>query len=270
MKRTATALAATLVTVAVSGVAVTGIGVQFIGVSSLGVSGFEAAAQSATTLPATTAAPTTPVTTAAPTTPATTVPVTTTTSPATTTSATSSTSTTSTATSTTTTSAGSSVSGTRIAVIVIIVVVGLVLIGGLYFLFARNRQRTQWSSSAQAVAADALALSTAVERGIPLLRNPTTAAQVWVDLNSRAARIRSGLTSLAAGAPDQRGAAATTRAAQALESLLSTIDTDRGLRMGPPPPTDEQLAYSEALLSQRSVELGRAAHDIESAAAPPA
>ena len=83
------------------------------------------------------------------------------------------------------------------------------------------------------MAADALALSTAVERGIPLLRNPTTAAQVWVDLNSRAARVRSGLTSLAAGAPDQRGAAATTRAAQALESLLSTIDTDRGLRMGP-------------------------------------
>ncbi len=270
MKRTATALAATLVTVAVSGVAVTGIGVQVIGVPSLGVSGFEAAAQSATTLPptspATTAAPTTPVTTAAPTTPATTAPVTTTTSPATTTSATSSTSTTS----TTVTSASNSVSGTRIAVIVIIVVVGLALIGGLYFLFARNRQRTQWSSSAQAVAADALALSTAVERGIPLLRNPTTAAQVWVDLNSRAARVRSGLTSLAAGAPDQRGAAATTRATQALESLLSTIDTDRGLRVGPPPPTDEQLAYSEALLSQRSVELGRAAHDIESAASPPA
>ncbi len=103
-----------------------------------------------------------------------------------------------------------------------------------------------------------------------MLRNPTTAAQVWVDLNNRAARVRSGLTSLAAAAPDQRGAAAITRATQALESLLSTIDTDRSLRIGPPPPTDEQLAYSEALLSQRSVELGRAAHDIESAASPPA
>jgi hypothetical protein len=134
------------------------------------------------------------------------------------------------------------------------------LIAGLYFLLARNRQRSQWSSSAQVVAADAAALATAVERGIPLLRNPTTAAQVWVDLNSRAARVRSSLTSL------QRASAATTRANQALESLLSTIDTDRGLRMGPPSPTDEQLAYSEALLSQRAVELGRAAHDLESVA----
>ena len=140
------------------------------------------------------------------------------------------------------------------------------MIAGLYFLFARNRQRSQWSSSAQVVAADAAALATAVEGAIPLLRNPTTAAQVWVDLNGRAARVRSSLTSLAAAAEDQRASAATTRANQALESLLSTIDTDRGLRMGPPSPTDEQLAYSEALLSQRAVELRRAALDLESVA----
>jgi hypothetical protein len=153
-------------------------------------------------------------------------------------------------------------------VIVIIVLVGAALIAGLYFLFARNRQRTQWSSSAQVVAADALALSSAVERGIPLLRNPTTAAQVWVDLNSRAARVRSGLGSSAAASPDQSAGAATTRVSQAVESLVSAIDTDRGLRMGPPAPTDEQLAYSEALLSQRAVEVGRAAHDLEAAATP--
>jgi hypothetical protein len=144
--------------------------------------------------------------------------------------------------------------------------VGIALIAGLYLLFARNRQQSQWSSSAQVVAADTASLATAVERSIPLLRNPTTAAQVWVDLNSRAARARSGLGSLAAAAQDQRASAATTRANQALESLLATIDTDRGLRLGPPSPTDEQLAYSEALLSQRAAELGRAAQDLESAA----
>ncbi len=205
-----------------------------------------------TTAPVTTA----PVTTAPPNTPVTTAPVTTTSSPVTTTSA-----------STTTTSAtsgtSSNVSTSRIVVIVIIVVVGAALIAGLYFLFARNRQRTQWSSSAQVVAADALALSSATERGIPLLRNPTTAAQVWVDLNNRAVRVRSGLASLAAASPDQRAAAAAARVSHAVESLLSTIDTDRGLRLGPPSPTDEQLAYSEALLSQRAVEVGRAAHDLE-------
>jgi hypothetical protein len=256
MKRTASALAVGLVTVAVWAFPAAA----------------RASAQSATTLPATTAPVTTapvttapvttaPVTTAPPTTPVTTAPVTTTSSPVTTTSA-----------STTTTSASSgtssNVSTSRIVVIVIIVVVGAALIAGLYFLFARNRQRTQWSSSAQSVAADALALSSATERGIPLLRNPTTAAQVWVDLNNRAARVRSGLGSLASASPDQRAGAAAARVSQAVESLLSTIDTDRRLRLGPPSPTDEQLAYSEALLSQRAVDVGRAAHDLEAAANP--
>ncbi len=81
-------------------------------------------------------------------------------------------------------------------------------------------------------------------------------------------RVRSGLASLAAASPDQRAAAAAARVSQAVESLLSTIDTDRGLRLGPPSPSDEQLAYSEALLSQRAVEVGRAAHDLEAAATP--
>ena len=116
--------------------------------------------------------------------------------------------------------------------------------------------------------ADAAALASATERGIPLLRNPNTAAQVWVDLNNRANRVRSGLTGLATSAPDQRASAATTRATHALESLLGAIDTDRGLRLGPPAPTNDQIAYSEAILSQRAVELGRAAQDIESAATP--
>jgi len=118
------------------------------------------------------------------------------------------------------------------------------------------------------VAADAGALAAAVERGLPLLRNPNTAAQVWVDLNSRAARVRTGLTSLTAVSPEARATAATSRVAQALEAVQSTIDTDRGLRMGPPPPTDEQLAYSEALLSQRGAELGRAAQELEGVATP--
>jgi hypothetical protein len=271
MKRSASAFAAALLMMAVSALPAIAQAATTAPPTSAAITA--AATTPATTAPDTTAPVTTapdttapvttaPVTTAPPTTPATTAPALTTTTSAVTTTTSSSTS--------TTTAASSSVSGTRIAVIVIIVVVGLALIAGLYFLFARNRQRTQWSAIAQEVAADALALSTAVERGLPLLRNPTTAAQVWVDLNSRAGRVRAGLRSLATAAPDQRASAAATRTSQALESLLSTIDTDRGLRMGPPQPGDEQIAYSEALLSQRAVELGRAAHDLESVASPPA
>ena len=248
MRKTAAALSLAIVIVALS-------------------AGSATAQSTVTTVPATTAVTTVAATTAV-TTVATTAPVTTV-APATTvaTTAPATTATTSPFTTTTATSSSSSgVSGSRIAVIIIIVVVGVALIAGLYFLFARNRQRSEWSSSAQVVAADIASLATAVDRGIPLLRNPTTAAQVWVDLNSRAARARGGLGSLAAAAQDQRASAATTRANQALESLLSTIDTDRALRMGPPPPSDEQLAYSEALLTQRAAELGRAAHDLESVA----
>ena len=243
------------------GIVLPGFFVAAVAIAAL--SAAPAAAQSAaTTLPATP-----PATTVATTTPTTTAPVTTTTrARPTTTSTTTATSTT--VTTSTSTATSSSVSGGRIAAIAIIVVVGIALVAGLYFFIARNRQRSQWTSNAQAVSADAAALASAVERGIPLLRNPTAAAQVWVDLNNRANRVRSGLTSLATSAPDQRASAATTRATHALESLVGAIDTDRGLRLGPPTPADDQIAYSEALLSQRAVELGRAAQDIASAAAP--
>jgi hypothetical protein len=173
-----------------------------------------------------------------------------------------------TVTTSTTTTTSSSVSGGRIAAIVIIVVVGIALVAGLYFLIARNRQRSQWTANAHVASTDAAALAAAVDRGIPLLRNPTTAAQVWVDLNNRAGRLRTELSSLRASAPEQRAAAAATRANQALEALVAAIDADRGLRLGPPAASDEQIAYSEALLNQRAVELGRAAQDIESVATP--
>jgi len=224
------------------------------------------AAQSATTLPATT-----PATTAATTAPATTAPATTgpaTTRPPRTTTTSTSTTTSTTVTTTTSSTSSSGVSGSRIAAIVIIVVVGLALIAGLYFLIARNRQRSNWTSAAHVSAADAGALAAAVDRGLPLLRNPNTAAQVWVDLNNRAGRVRSGLNNLSSLAPDQRANAAVARARQALDALVAAIDADRGVRMGPPAPSDDQLAYSEALLSQRAVELGRAAQDIESLVPP--
>ncbi len=69
--------------------------------------------------------------------------------------------------------------------------------------------------------------------------------------------LRSQLRVMGQSAPDPPARTATNRASQALETLKAAIDTDRALRIGPPPPTSEQLGYSEALLRQRAAELER-------------
>jgi hypothetical protein len=153
-------------------------------------------------------------------------------------------------------------------VIIVVVVVVLALILGVVYFSNRNRQRSQWTQQAQAVAADTRALAAAVDRGLPLLRDPGSAAQVWVDLNSRLAHVRTGLGALGPNTTDQRARSVTTRASQALDALQASIDSDRALRLGPPPPSADQIAYSEALLSQRAVELGRAADELLSIATP--
>ncbi len=116
------------------------------------------------------------------------------------------------------------------------------------------------------VAAEASALASALERGVPLLRDPGAAAQVWGDLNSRVTHLRLGLNSLAQSAPEEGAKAITNRANQAVQALQAALDTDRSLRIGPPPPTPEQLGYSEALLRQRAAELERTAQEFEVAA----
>ena len=214
-----------------------------------------AAGQATTTAPAATTTVATTVATTAP-------PTTTATSAVTTTTPASTTTTTTVTTTTHPAKTSGGMSGSTIAIIIVVVVVVLALVFGVFFLVTRSRQRSQWSERAQAVAGDARALASAVERGLPLLRDPGSAAQVWVDLNTRLAHVRSGLGTLNTTASDPRARAATTRATQALDALQASIDTDRGLRMGPPPPTEDQIAYSEALLSQRAVELGRAADEL--------
>jgi hypothetical protein len=119
------------------------------------------------------------------------------------------------------------------------------------------------------VAAEASALASAVDRGVPLLRDPNAAAQVWADLNNRMTHLRTQLRAMAQAAPDAPARTATNRASQGAETLQSAIDTDRAVRIGPPPPTTEQLGYSEALLRQRAAELERVAQDFEVTAPPP-
>jgi hypothetical protein len=61
--------------------------------------------------------------------------------------------------------------------------------------------------------------------------------------------------SLESRAPDDpsRTAAANVRAR--LDELASTLETDRALRLGSPPPSEQQLAYSTALIRQQVEQL---------------
>ena len=73
-----------------------------------------------------------------------------------------------------------------------------------------------------------------------------------------------GLTAFSAIAPEQRTKSATTRTTHSLDALQSSIDSDRALRSARQ--RRLQIAYSDALLSQRAVELGRAAEELQAAA----
>jgi hypothetical protein len=154
-------------------------------------------------------------------------------------------------------------------VVGIVVAVAVALLILLIALLMRRRRRAEWWTKARLVAAEASALASAVDRGVPLLRDPNAATQVWADLNGRMTHLRTQLRAMGREAPDPTARTATNRTSQGTEALQSAIDTDRAVRIGPPPPTPEQLGYSEALLRQRAAELERLAQDFEVNAPPP-
>jgi hypothetical protein len=151
----------------------------------------------------------------------------------------------------------------------IVVGVAAVVIILLVALLVRQRRRSRWWTEARLVAAEASALASAVTRGRPLLRDPNAAAQVWADLDGRMSYLRGRLSDLSRSAPDPAARTVTNHASQALETLNAAVDTDRSLRIGPPAPTPGQLAYSEALLRQRSFELEQTVRGFEASASTP-
>jgi hypothetical protein len=50
---------------------------------------------------------------------------------------------------------------------------------------------------------------------------------------------------------------------RALQALRAAVDADRALRLGPPPPTAEQLGYSSAVIRQRSADFEQALADVD-------
>jgi hypothetical protein len=63
--------------------------------------------------------------------------------------------------------------------------------------------------------------------------------------------------SLERHAPDDRATAAAAQLRGGLEELADALDADRTLRLASPPPSEEQLAYSTALIRQQAEQLQR-------------
>jgi hypothetical protein len=61
--------------------------------------------------------------------------------------------------------------------------------------------------------------------------------------------------SLEAHAPDDPSRAAAANVRSRLDELAATLEQDRALRLGSPPPSEEQLTYSSALIRQQAEQL---------------
>jgi hypothetical protein len=76
--------------------------------------------------------------------------------------------------------------------------------------------------------------------------------------------------SLAARAPDDPARAAGAQLRGRLDELGSTLEADRTLRLGSPPPSEEQLSYSTALIRQQVDQLQGVLRPPATPAEPPA
>lgn len=70
-------------------------------------------------------------------------------------------------------------------------------------------------------------------------------------IDALAAEVRS----LETRAPDDPSRAAAARVRERLDELAATLQADRTLRLGSPPPSEEQLSYSTALIRQQVEQL---------------
>ncbi|MBA3267446.1 MAG: hypothetical protein H0T70_04205 [Acidimicrobiia bacterium] len=218
-----------------------------------------ASAQTTTTGPVVTS--TTPTTVARTTVVPTTRPRVTTTTPASTT--------TSRSTSTTVADAGGGdgISGRTIALIVGAIAVAVLLVV-IVVLLMRRRGSGQWRDEAVQAAAEGRSVLGLTTHGLATLDQPAFAAQTWSDLDAQGAQLHQRLQGLARKTPpDEWAGSAVTRLDHALQALRSSVEADRALRLGPPPPTAEQLGYSEAVVRQRATDFEQNVQALESSVA---
>jgi hypothetical protein len=148
------------------------------------------------------------------------------------------------------------------------VVAVLLIIGMLVFLL-RRRARQQWRDRARGAAAEASSLLGVLAAGLADLDEPARAARTWSDLEARGVHLHGRLQRLAAEAPDERDGMAIVGVDRDLQSLRSAVEADRSMRLGPPPPTAEQLGYSEAVIRQRAADFEQSLGDLDRHLAEP-
>jgi len=148
---------------------------------------------------------------------------------------------------------GSSISGKTIGLIVGALAV-LILAGIIIFLLVRQRSSKRWTDQAVQAAAEGRNVLALATHGLSTLDQPAAAARTWSDLDAQGAQLHQRLQALSSRPPEQWMGTAVARTDQSLQALRSAADADRALRLGPPPPTSEQLGYSEAVVRQRAAD----------------
>jgi hypothetical protein len=149
-----------------------------------------------------------------------------------------------------------------VALIVAAIVAALLIIL-LVVLLLRRRGREQWDADARGAAAEASSLTGVVTQGLTSLGEPAAAARTWSEVEMRGGRLHTRLQGLAQKPPDEAAGAVANRMDQSLQSLRSALDADRALRLGPPPPTAEQIGYSSAVVRQRLADFEQATGQLD-------
>jgi len=133
----------------------------------------------------------------------------------------------------------------------------------------RRRNLQEWQAVARSVRVEGSRMLAAVTGGMGTLADPVVAARTWSSLDSLGAALRADLQGLAAKAPEGEASRVVASVDHALQSLRAAVDADRALRLGPPPPTTEQLGYSEAVLRQRAADFEQSLSDLDRVSIPP-
>jgi hypothetical protein len=147
--------------------------------------------------------------------------------------------------------------------LIVAIVVAVLLIILVVALLLRRKGRQQWETNAQGAAAEASSLVGVVTQGLTGLDDPTAAARTWSAVETRGARLHDRLRGLAQKPPNEQDGTIVNRMDGSLQSLRSALDADRALRVGPPPPTAEQLGYSAAVVRQRLADFEPSAGQLE-------
>jgi hypothetical protein len=126
----------------------------------------------------------------------------------------------------------------------------------------RRRAHDQWRDDARGAVSESRHLMQVVTHGLATLDQPAAAAQTWAEADDRGAQLHARLLPLMANSPNPQLGGAVATADRSLQALRAAVDSDRGLRLGPPAPTEAQLSYSEAVVRERATEFNQAVDEL--------